>query len=99
MLLKTTFFMKQFSIKLEYLRRNKGWSQENVAAELGISQSSYVRLIKNPESISLSRLTQLAKLYQINTCELIKDIENEIDMAENQNVLDEELKTQNDAEQ
>jgi transcriptional regulator with XRE-family HTH domain len=91
--------MKQFSTKLEYLRQNKGWSQENVAAELGISQSSYVRLIKNPECISLSRLTQLAKLYQINTCELLKDLENEMDRAENQNVLDEELKTQNDDEQ
>lgn len=65
--------MKQISIKLEYLRRNKGWSQENVAAEIGISQSSYVRLIKNPESISLSRLTQLAKLYQITVSELTKD--------------------------
>lgn len=91
--------MKQFSTKLEYLRRNKGWSQENIATELGISQSSYVRLIKNPECISLSRLTQLEKLYQISTCELIKDIEDEMDWAENQNVLDEELKTQNVDEQ
>lgn len=93
--------MKQISIKLEYLRRNKGWTQENVAAEIGISQSSYVRLIKNPESISLSRLTQLAKLYQITVSELTKDAADtyfteEMENTEISNASEIAIESQND---
>lgn len=58
--------------KLRTLRKNKGWSQEQTADYLHISQSAYAR-IESGESNSWSNLIEpICKLYEILPEDLLK---------------------------
>lgn len=52
--------------KLRKLREEQGFSQEYVANEIGISQSTYYKLEAEQIRLTVERAKQLAKLYEID---------------------------------
>lgn len=56
---------------IRLIRESKGYSQEFVASKLYITQQAYSRLEKNPESITLQRLRDLAKVLNVPLLTLI----------------------------
>ena len=59
--------------KIRDLRIKKGYSQQNFAQELDISQPSYARLEQDDNRISITRLMQIAVLLEINVAKLLDD--------------------------
>jgi len=53
------------------IRTSLGFSQEYVASQLNITQQNYSRLEKNPDSISVKRLKQLAEIFNVDVHTLI----------------------------
>src|SRR5690606_22930900 len=59
--------------KLREMRKQKGWSQAQVADSLYLSQSTYAR-IENGESYSwANNLDQICKVFEITPEELVKN--------------------------
>ena len=59
--------------KLKYLRKQKGWSQEQASDYLKISQSSYARM-ESGESHSWARhLDKISEVFDISPEELVKN--------------------------
>ncbi len=56
----------EIGIKLKKLRDQHGFSQEYVANELGISQSTYFKLEAEQIRLTVERAKQLSKLYEID---------------------------------
>ena len=77
--------MNNISKKLEDLRVSKNWTQDGVAIELGISQPSYARIIKNPQSMTVGRLLQLAKLFETTVSDIIGEKPQKVNIVENNN--------------
>ena len=58
------------------IRHQRGWSQEDVANRLGISIPAFSKIETGVTDINLSRLEQIANIYEINVVNLIAlDIE------------------------
>lgn len=59
------------------LRQQRGWSQEDVANRLGISIPAFSKIETGVTDINLSRLEQIANIYEVNVVNLISlDAEN-----------------------
>ena len=65
--------MNNIGNKIRVLREQKGYSQESLAHELGITQPSYARLEKQDERISITRLMQIALILKTTVSELIDE--------------------------
>ena len=63
--------MNNIGNKIRVLREQKGYSQESLAQELGLTQPSYARLEKQDERISITRLMQIANLLKTTVAELV----------------------------
>jgi transcriptional regulator with XRE-family HTH domain len=63
--------MLELGKKIRSLRQAKEWSQGDVAAKLGISVSAFSKIEKDITDISISRIEQLAQLFDISLAELI----------------------------
>ncbi|MDB5256804.1 MAG: helix-turn-helix protein [Chitinophagaceae bacterium] len=63
--------MKTLGDKLKALRTTKKWSQEDIAHELEISLPAYSKIERGITDISLGRLTQIAKLFNLTVIELL----------------------------
>ncbi|OYQ41588.1 hypothetical protein CHU92_04325 [Flavobacterium cyanobacteriorum] len=63
--------MNNIGNRIRNLREQLGYSQENLALELGITQPSYARLEKQDERISIIRLIQIADILKTTVAELI----------------------------
>lgn len=63
--------MKTLSEKLRVLRQGKGWSQEDIAHELGISLPAYSKIERGITNISLSRLNQIGSLFGLSAIGLL----------------------------
>ncbi len=63
--------MKTLGEKLRILRVQRSWSQEDVAYELGMSLPGYSKIERNITDIPLSRLEQIAGLYDLSIIELL----------------------------
>ena len=50
--------------KLKIARKEKGFSHENMAAELGISQAAYTNLEKNNSNLTVERLIKISKILE-----------------------------------
>lgn len=59
--------------KIRFLRLNKGWSQETMAEKLAMSPNGYGSIERGETNVQLSRVLQIAKLFDINTAELFQD--------------------------
>lgn len=74
--------MNKIGNKIRQMRELNGFSQENLAFELGITQPSYARLEKEDERISITRLIHIADILKISVSELIDE---ETQKVSNQN--------------
>jgi transcriptional regulator with XRE-family HTH domain len=53
------------------IRHQRGWSQEDVANRLGISIPAFSKIETGVTDINLSRLEQIATIYELNVVNLI----------------------------
>lgn len=74
----------RFGQNLEFLRKEHGWSQENIAGETGVSQSSisaYEHSTKNP---SLEKASKIALALDVSLGEMVDcDFENSTNKIRN----------------
>jgi|694.fasta_scaffold06118_2 transcriptional regulator with XRE-family HTH domain len=65
--------MNTVGLKIKQMRELKGFSQENMANELGLTQPSYARLEKEDDRISITRLIQISNVLETTVSELINE--------------------------
>jgi len=70
--------MNAIGNKIRILREEKGFSQENMASALDITQSNYARLEKDDNRISVPRLIIIAKTLETTVTELVGEKPNTV---------------------
>jgi transcriptional regulator with XRE-family HTH domain len=70
--------MNAIGNKIRILREEKGFSQENLASALDITQSNYARLEKDDNRISVPRLIIIAKTLETTVTELVGEKANTV---------------------
>ncbi len=75
--------MKTLGKKIRLLRHQKGWSQEDVAKRLDISIPAFSKIETGITDINLSRLEQIADLFEMSVVQLLtfNDAEGELKYA------------------
>jgi transcriptional regulator with XRE-family HTH domain len=63
------------------LRHQHGWSQEDVATRLGISIPAFSKIETGVTDINLSRLEQIANIFELNVVNLLALDAEQIDMT------------------
>ena len=63
--------MKTLGRKIRLLRHQKSWSQEDVAKQLEISIPAFSKIETGITDINLSRLEQIAKLFEMTVVQLL----------------------------
>jgi transcriptional regulator with XRE-family HTH domain len=63
--------MKTFGEKIRLLRHQKGWSQEDISKRLDISIPAFSKIETGVTDINLSRLEQIAALFEISVVQLL----------------------------
>jgi transcriptional regulator with XRE-family HTH domain len=63
--------MKTLGKKIRLLRHQKGWSQEDVAKRLDISIPAFSKIETGITDINLSRLEQIASLFELTVVQLL----------------------------
>ncbi|MDB5111610.1 MAG: helix-turn-helix protein [Mucilaginibacter sp.] len=67
---------KTIGKNIRAFRHQHGWSQEDVATKLGISIPAFSKIETGVTDINLSRLEQIADIYEIDVVQLLSmDIE------------------------
>ncbi len=66
----------QLNEKIRFIRHIKKWSQEEVAHRLDISPSAYGSIERGETKLSIPRLEEIAKVFEIDLAELIDDEKN-----------------------
>ena len=73
MFCKTTIIMNTaIANKLKSLRKQKGWSQEQVADYLCVSQSAYARMESGESNSWANHLEKISEIFEIEIAELFK---------------------------
>lgn len=70
---------------IKQLRQKKGWSQAEVAKRLKISIPAFSKIETGITDINISRLNQIAKVFEMSTLEIISSgclKEGDIDLQE-----------------
>ncbi len=57
--------------KIRFVRQHKNWSQEEVAAKLGMSVNGYAKIEQGKTDAHFSKLEQIAKVLEMNIVELL----------------------------
>lgn len=60
-----------YGTKIRMIRELRGWSQENVAARLGIAQNSYSKIETNQTKLSAEMLTKIAEVLEVTPADII----------------------------
>ena len=60
-----------FGKRLKLLRHQQGWSQQEVAVQLGISVPAYSKIETGITDINFSRVKELAELYHLTVIQLL----------------------------
>ncbi len=60
--------------KIREMRKLKGFSQENFAAEAGLGRTYYGRIERGEQNISIQNLIQIALTLQVEVGELIPSL-------------------------
>ena len=71
--------MKTVGKKIRLLRHQKGWSQEDVAKRLDISIPAFSKIETGITDINLSRLEQIAILFEMSVIQLLTFSDSEQD--------------------
>ena len=64
--------------KIKFIRLIKKWSQEEMAHQLDISPSTYGSIERGETKLSLARLEEIAKVFEIDLAELLNANEKNI---------------------
>lgn len=56
---------------IKRLRKKRGYSHENLAQELNISQAAYSKLEKNKTKLTVERMFKLAEILKVEVSELL----------------------------
>ncbi len=64
---------KNLGDRLRTLRKTKGYTQENVADMLQISSTAYAKIERGETDISLSRMAELAKVFDTTPEKLLSE--------------------------
>ncbi|MBV9988929.1 MAG: helix-turn-helix transcriptional regulator [Chitinophagaceae bacterium] len=59
--------------RIRKLRENKDYTQENMAAELGITPGAYAKIERGETDASISRLAQIAEILEVTMSSLFKE--------------------------
>lgn len=71
--------------KISSIRKIKGWSQEKVAEQLGMSANGYAKIERGETDVQLSRLQKIAEIFGIEIKDLFNLDGNQIlNLASNQ---------------
>ncbi len=62
---------KQVGKNIRMIRHQNGWSQEKVAARLGISIPALSKIETGVTDVNLSRLEQIASIFEVNVTNLL----------------------------
>lgn len=65
------FVSMEIGTKIRKVRELKGFSQENVAEELGMSVTGYGKIERNEVSVNVERLTKIAEILQVGVEQII----------------------------
>lgn len=57
--------------KIRFMRRLKGWSQEEMAEKLEMSPNGYANIERGETDVQISRLEQIAKIFGVDLTELM----------------------------
>ena len=71
--------MKSYE-KIRQLREAKQWSQEQLANKLGLSPNGYAKIERGETRLTLSRLMELAEIFEMDILELIQGEIQSIDL-------------------
>lgn len=72
--------------KLQFLRKLKGFTQEEIASKLNMERRSYANLENNTTKIDISRMNQIARIYGIEVEEILNfDTNKAFDQCFNKN--------------
>jgi len=71
--------MKSLGKKIRLLRHQRGWSQEDVAKRLDISIPAFSKIETSITDINLSRLEQIATLFEMTVVQLLTFSDSEQD--------------------
>lgn len=61
----------QLSEKIGWMRKVKGWSQEDMATKLGMSINGYAKIERGETDLPLSRLEKISEILEIGLLDLI----------------------------
>lgn len=75
---------KKIGTRIRRFRESKEYTQDYMANRLNISQNSYSRLEKEPESMPLTRLEEICQILEINLKDLIDSKESNAYFSNNQ---------------
>jgi transcriptional regulator with XRE-family HTH domain len=85
--------MKSLGKKIRLLRHQKGWSQEDVAKRLDISIPAFSKIETSITDINLSRLEQIANLFEMSVVQLLtfSDLEQDQKFVSELEVINQKL--------
>jgi len=69
--------------KIKNIRKSKNWSQEEIADKLGITASGYGSIERGDTDVKLSRLKNIAELFEMDLSELFNLNEKSIFVCDN----------------
>ncbi len=83
---------KSVGKNIRTLRHQRGWSQEDVANKLGISIPAFSKIETGVTDINLSRLEQIANIYEVNVIQLLAlDVEETEPQVSNLNIAQKKI--------
>jgi transcriptional regulator with XRE-family HTH domain len=83
---------KTIGKNIRTFRHQHGWSQEDVANRLGISIPAFSKIETGVTDINLSRLEQIANIYEVNVVQLLSmDVEEPNPQPSNLNIIQKKL--------
>ena len=85
--------MKTLGKKIRLLRHQKGWSQEDVAKRLDISIPAFSKIETGITDINLSRLEQIAILFEMSVIQLLtfSDLEQDQKFISEMDIINKKL--------
>jgi transcriptional regulator with XRE-family HTH domain len=77
--------------KIRFVRQHKNWSQEEIAAKLGMSVNGYAKIEQGKTDAHFSKLEQIAKVLEMNILELLSVGEKNIIILIGENAISDNI--------
>ena len=72
--MKQTNTLLNFGARIKKLRAEKGCSQENMAATIGLDRTYYAAVENGKRNISLNNISKIAKGFELSLSELFNEV-------------------------